>query len=121
MPKQSARVEGIPEAQQAFEDVKRGLDKAALAEAAGQELLPSVRRYTRRDSGALLAGWDVEPSADAAMIVNAQDYMPYQEFGTEFIDPMHAVSQAWEHSEEDVLRAYDEGIKAVAEDAGFEQ
>lgn len=121
MPKQSARVEGIPEAQQAFRDVQRGIDKTVLAEAAGQELLPSIARYSRRDTGAMAEGWGVEPSSDAAAIVNTQPYMPFQEFGTEAIDPMNAVATAWDHNQEDVLRAYDEGLKEVAEDAGFEQ
>jgi bacteriophage HK97-gp10 putative tail-component len=115
------RVEGIPEAQAAYRKVGRTIDYGAAAEAAGKEMIPDIRTFTRKDSGALALGWGVESDDKEAAFVNTQDYWTYQEFGTENVDPTLAIFRSWERNEKDVVKSYDEEVTKKAANAGFTQ
>lgn len=115
------RVEGIDEALSAFKDFGKGLDFPKIAEDAAEAIIPDVRSFTRYKSGALQQGWDIQRDEDGAAFINSQEYMGFQEWGTDTIEPTHAVYKAWDSNQEQVVKAYDEAVKEVAEGAGFEQ
>lgn len=117
------RVEGKEEAIAAFKEVGKQVEseRAAFAVAAGEALIPDVSQFSRRDTGAMAAGWGVSSDGEVAAFDNTQDYWTYQEFGTQDIFPMYAILRAWQQNEETVLKAYNDEIGKVAENAGFEQ
>lgn len=124
MPKQQAvRVEGIEEAQKAYQKFgeKFEKDRAKTAVDAGEALIPDIERRTRRDTGALMSGWEVEEFDKGAQFLNNMDYWTFQEFGTEDIEPMRAIMGAWEANPDSAVEVYDKSLIKAGEDAGFEQ
>lgn len=119
--KAGVRVEGVPEAQEAFASVREDVTPGAVAGAAAEAVIPYVSRLSRRDTGAMAQGWDVQTEDTEAYFINSQDYWTYQEFGTESIDPMHAIPQAWERAENDAIEAAGKVVIDVGKDNGFEQ
>lgn len=117
------RVEGTQEAIAAFKQVGKDLEseRAAIAVTAGEMLIPDVSKLSRRDTGAMAAGWGVGTDGTVAMFENTQDYWTYQEFGTQDIFPMYAIIRAWQQNEDTVLKAYNDEFEKVAADAGFSQ
>lgn len=120
MAKETVRVEGTDEAIKSFQDFGKSVtDKAALAEAGGDVLVPYIATISRYDTGQMAAGWGITPIDDGAAFINTQDYWTYQEFGTEDIEPMGAITQAWARREDAVVEAYNEALQKAADNAGF--
>jgi hypothetical protein len=104
------------------EEVKRALEKvrtfnkAAAESGAVNALLPAVRANTRRQFGALQAGWQ----AGTSEFINTVPYAVVQEFGGVYIDPTNAILHAWESNSEAIINAFNTEIDSAASQAGFD-
>jgi hypothetical protein len=121
VPKPVAHVEGTKEAQDAFKEFGRELDYGAMAQAAGDVMLPDIERMSRVKSGAMQISWETVAFEKEAYFDNSQDYWTFQEFGTESVEPSMVIVRSWEKNEKDVVKAYDGLVKETAKDAGFSQ
>jgi len=108
-------VTGIPETVDALNKVAN-MDMQKAETEAGRAILPTVKANTRHATGALQSSWAVEGGA----FINTQDYAPFQEFGTVFVDPTFAVARAWDEKQSAVEQAFAKEIERVASQAGFD-
>lgn len=116
---QRFRVEGTEEVVEAFHSVKRDFSPAEAAEAAGNALLPDVKRNTRVKTGALQAAWRVDRNDTGAEFINTVWYATIQEYGTDLIEPTHAVQRAWDENEQAILEAFTDEVERAGQSAGF--
>lgn len=110
-----ADVSGIAETNRALEKVG-DFDIERAENEAGKAVLGKIRANTRRRTGSLASGWQV----DNGTFINTVEYAPYQEFGTESVSPTFAIFRAWESEEASVVKAFEKEIESAASRAGFD-
>lgn len=91
-------------------------DVGAAETAAVNAMVPAVSAKTRKNTGALAAGW----SASNGAFVNTVSYAVVQEFGGVYIEPTNAVQQTWDQSQDAALSAFEKEIDSAAAQAGFD-
>lgn len=117
------QVEGIPEAERAFNKVKaKAENMPEVHKAEADMLLPDVLSKTRRKSGVLAAGWQTDGIATEAQFINEVVYAGVQEFGwsDRNIEPTNAIIQAFEANESKTEALYADAIGDIGRKAGFD-
>jgi hypothetical protein len=122
MQKKGLTVKGVPEVTRALEKVDRGVSNLQEAHRAEAEmLLPSIVNATRRDTGALAAGWQADSTETEAQFINEEEYAGVQEWGWQDhnIEPTHAITEAFEKNTKETEALYGQHIAAIGERANF--
>jgi hypothetical protein len=122
MAKRGMKVEGVKEAERAFdkvEDKVADLSKAHKAEV--DMLLSDVRSATRQDTGTLVSGWHTESMATEGHFLNDVPYAGVQEYGwaEHNIEPTNAIASAFENNVGNTETVYADAIREIGESAGF--
>jgi hypothetical protein len=123
MAQKGVEVKGTQQVEAAFNEVSHGLkDLSEAHRAEADMLLPDVERMTRRQTGALAAGWEPVGVADAAQFTNRISYAGVQEFGwaQHNIEPTLAVQKAFEANTEKTEKVYNDAIGKLARSANIE-
>jgi hypothetical protein len=84
---------------------------------AAVSLIPFIERGTRVESGVMRGGWEAERDA----FINNVDYAGYQESGTMFVEPTHAIGKALASHGEEFLKPFDKETDDAARKAGFDR
>lgn len=119
----SLKVEGIPEADRAFNQVKaKAEDMPEVHKAEADMLLPDVLSATRRKTGTLAGGWETRGEAQEAQFINEVVYAGVQEFGwsERNIEPTNAIIHAFEANEKQTEALYADAIGDIGRKAGFD-
>jgi len=90
-------------------NVSEGSHQAALA------LLPYVEAGTRVFTGVMRGGW----MAGGESFLNLVDYSPYQEYGTVYVAPTHAIGKAIDSHPEALTEPFEKVTDDAIRKAGF--
>lgn len=117
MPEDKIRVtiEGDDEVNRAL-DAVADFDKVAAANRAAEAVIPYVRANTRVLTGLMSASWQAKDES----FVNTVPYSIYQEYGTVYVDPTHAIQRAWNSHSDEAVKAYGAEIDSAIQKAGLE-
>ena len=107
-------VEGTAEVNSAIKAVA-GFDQIKAANRAIEAIIPYVKAGSRMLTGTMAGAW----MARDAAFYNQVEYAPYQEFGTVYVEPTHAIQAAWDGHSAEVTEAYSEEIDSAISEAGF--
>lgn len=123
MPQKGLKVEGVEEAQRAFNRVKEKVeDMPEVHKREADLLLGDITAITRKKSGVLAASWIGEGTATEAKFINDVEYAGVQEYGwgAHNIEPTNAIEQAFLKNEKQTEALYADAIGDIAGSAGFD-
>lgn len=114
VPQGDVTVSGIPENQRALRAVG-DVDTEKAGQQSVEALLPYVERETRVNTGILRSAWNAQQNA----FVNETSYAGYQEYGTQFVDPTHAIGKSLTEHGDLVEKAFETEVDNASRKAGF--
>ena len=82
---------------------------------AGLALIPYIAAETRVLSGAMRGGWEATHEG----FINEVDYSPYQEYGTIWVAPTHAIRKAIDAHPEALTKPFEKVTDDAIGKAGF--